>query len=126
MMRLFTLATISSTMAARASVMTARRGTRPRRSRRTAGGLIPVLARVVERKNGSIDMDLRVLPEIGDVALESLLPLLPEQLQLGAAADIREIGILRLHRPHLLENEEHPGVFHDGADLARLQLEGRL
>src|SRR5438445_1478295 len=125
MMRLFTLATISSTMAARASVMTPRRDRRARRSGRTAG-LIPVLARVLEGKNGAIDMDLRVFLEVGDVALESLLSLLAEQLQLGAAADVREVGILRLHRAHLLENEVHPGVFHDGADLARLQLEGGL
>src|SRR6267142_2660977 len=101
MMRWFTLATISSTIAARASVMTPRRGTRARRSRRAAGGLIPVLARVVEGKNGAIDMDLRVLLEVGDVALESLLPLLAERLQL-------EGGLLDLGRQIILA--EGPGL----------------
>src|SRR3989442_13054453 len=108
MMRLFTLATISSTIAARDSVMTPRRGTRARRIRRAAGGLIPVLARVVEGKNGAIDMDLRVLLEGCDVALENLLPLLSEQLQLSSAADVRAAGILRLHPSHLLANEVNP------------------
>src|SRR2546428_4741565 len=126
MMRLFTLATISSTMAARACVARARKDTTARRRRRATGGLIPVLARVLEGENGAVDMDFRVLLEVGDVALESLLSFLAEQLQLDEAADVRKVGILRLHRAHLLENEVHPGVFHDGAHLARLQLEGGL
>src|SRR5439155_3967645 len=126
MMRLFTLATISSTMAAGVRDATVRRDTTARRRTRAAGGLIPVFARVVEGENGSVDMDLRVLLEVCDVALESLLPFLAEQLQLDAAARVREVGVLRLHRAHLLENEVHPGVFHDRTDLPRAELEGRL
>src|SRR5881296_930305 len=86
MIRLFTLATISS------------------RTARAGRLLVAELARVIEGEDGAVDMDLRVLLEVGDVALERLLPLLAEQLQLEAALHFADIGVLRLHLAHHLED----------------------
>src|ERR1041385_3625177 len=110
MMRLFTFATISSTMAARPGETNGRDAARARRRAPAAGLLVPVFAGVVERENGAVDMDVRVLLEVRDVALERLLPLLAEQLQLDAVAHVGDVGVLRLHRAHLLEDQEHAGV----------------
>src|SRR5262245_40912720 len=124
MIRLFTLATISSTIAARAGAVQAATAAKssPARARRGrasgligergascagrrtgAGGSVAVLTGVFEREDGAVDMDLRVFLEVGDVALERLLPLLAEQLQLHAVPDFVEIGILRFHLAHQLE-----------------------
>src|SRR5258706_8943128 len=107
MIRLLTLATISSRIAARAgtaetSSPAARRtatvdggmGRFPGgRVRRGAGSF--VLARVVELQDGSIDTDLGLFPQVGDIALEGLLALLLEQLELHRAPDLLRIGFPR-------------------------------
>src|SRR5689334_4123971 len=123
MMRLFTFATISSMMAARPVVTDVRTAARTRRTAR-AGRLVLVVTGVVERENGAVDMDVRVLPEVRDVAIESLLPLLAEQLHLHAVTDVRHVRVLRLHRAHLLEDQEQARVLDDPAHLARTELEG--
>src|SRR5213593_611332 len=94
MIRLLTLATISSTMAPEAGADRARRHTTAPEKARVERRLVAVFARVVEGEDGAVDMDLRVLLEVGDVALEGLLPLLAEQLQLEAALHFADIGVL--------------------------------
>src|SRR5436309_12613841 len=147
MIRLFTLATISSTIAARAgtiqatsaassSPVTAGRGSGAGITDRRdaggrarwggAGGSVPVLAGVFEGEDGAVDMDLRVFLEVGDVALERLFPLLAEQLQLDAVPDLVEIGVLRFHLAHQLEDQIGPGVLQNLAYLPRLEPEERL
>src|SRR6266498_4338415 len=97
MIRLLTLATISSTMAPEAF---ADRTIRERTAAKRARAALAVFTRVIEGEDGTIDMNLRVLLEIGDVALERLLPLLAEQLQLETALDFANVGVLRLHLAH--------------------------
>src|SRR3989442_2286231 len=117
--RLFTLATISSTMAPPAGADRTRRDTTEARR-----ALVAVLARVIEREDGAVDMNFRILLEIGNIALERLLSLLPEQLDLDPAPHVAHVGVLRLHLAHELEDQEGSRVLQDRADLSRLQLEG--
>src|SRR2546426_606182 len=117
--RLFTLATISSTMAPLAGADRTRTDTTTARR-----ALVAVLPRVIEGEDGAVDMDFRILLEIGDVALERLLSLLPEQVDLDPALHVAHVGVLRLHLAHELEDQEGPGVLQNRADLTRLQLEG--
>src|SRR2546425_8730128 len=95
--RLFTLATISSTMAPRAGADRTTSDATAARRAREAGCLIAVFARVIEGENGAVDMDFRVLLEIGDVAVKRLLPFLAEQFDLDAALDVADVRVLRLH-----------------------------
>src|SRR6266446_3596058 len=126
MMRLFTLATISSRMAARegrGSVAASARVRARVRTRSLFGGRessVLVLAHIVERHDGAVDADLGLLLEIGDVALESLLSLLLEQLQLRVPLDVVEVGRPGLHLLHHLEDEVALGVLDHRADLPRL------
>src|SRR2546427_832187 len=117
--RLFTLATISSTTAPLAGAGRTRRDTADARR-----ALVAVLTRVIEGEDGAVDMDFGILLEIGDVALERLFALLPEELDLDPAPHVAHVGVLRLHLAHELEDQEGPRVFQDRADLSRLQLEG--
>src|SRR6266571_5256008 len=131
MMRLFTLATISSRMAARAGRGSGAASARVRarvRTRSLFGGRessVLVLAHIVERHDGAVDADLGLLLEIGDVALESLLSLLLEQLQLRVPLDVVEVGRPGLHLLHHLEDEVALGVLDHRADLPRLEREER-
>src|SRR5262247_1573558 len=124
MIRLFTLATISSMMAPSDVGTGAIREIRA--MRRMLARLVVVFARVLEGEDGAVDMDLRVFLEVGDVAVERLLPLPAEQLQLGATLHLRGVGLRRLHLAHQLHDQVVPGVFQNGADLPRLEFEGRL
>src|SRR5260221_7157124 len=95
MMRLLTLATISSTIAAPASRVGARSATRSRatRGRRRAGrraragrGAVLVFAHVVERHDRSIDTDIRLFFQVGDEAVERFLSPFFGQVELHAPA----------------------------------------
>src|SRR5262245_35279299 len=116
MMRLFTLTTISSTIAARAgptarepatsaSVTTSAAGTdaAPRSS-------VAVLPLVFEGEDGPVDMDLGLLLQVGQVAIHHLVGLLPEQVGLDPLLDGGEIGRLRFLFFHQLDDEESPGI----------------
>src|SRR5882762_8389404 len=103
MMRLFTRATISSTMAARAggdAAAGARRSARRPRARfgtevrgvragkpewSGRGGSSGVVAHVVERQDRAVDTDLRLFPQVADEALERLLAFRLEDLHPEAA-----------------------------------------
>src|SRR6266850_2255795 len=114
-MRLFTLATISSRIAASEGTEGARRAVRMARAvagtrRARDADLVPVLTGILEGEDGAIDMDLRVFLQVGDVALERLLPLLAVQLQLQAVLHLGEVRVHRLHLAHQLENQVPAGV----------------
>src|SRR6266850_2152148 len=124
--RLFALATISSTMAPPAGAVRIRRDPATESRARAMTWLVAVFARVIEGKHGAVDMDFSVLLQIGDVALERLLSLLAEEVHLEPALHVADVGVLRLHLAHQLEDQKGPGVLQDRADLARRQLEGSV
>src|SRR5262245_57691326 len=111
-MRLFTLATISSTIAApagageaRSIVRRARAGSAGTRKGARIRDSVPVLTGILEGEDGAIDMDLRLFLQVGDVAIERLLPLLAEQLQLQPVLHLGEVRVHRLHLAHQLEQQ---------------------
>src|SRR5438552_3134305 len=145
MIRLFTRATISSTIAARAgeaAAASARRSAASPRARFGTGmrgvravqpgerwdrGVSPgVVAHVVERQDGAVDTDLRLFPQVRDEAVERLLAFRLEDLHADAALDLIQIGVLLLDLADELEHQVALRVLQHLADLAGLQVQERL
>src|SRR5262245_57266053 len=121
MIRSLTLATISSTTAARDAGARSPAAIAATSQSATAGRvLVAVLAEVAEGEDGAIDMDLGLASQVREVALHHLVRLLPEQGRLDTGADLLEVR-LRLLLLHQLEDGETRRHRNHRADLARLE-----